>query len=77
MRGRSQAHTTHIAALTRASLDARRDRLEGYATKLAKVCQDIENNDEKCLVLIHARHGHKLLLRLLRAKFDDKVCSRP
>jgi hypothetical protein len=57
-------------------LDARRDRLEGYATKLAKVCEDLEN-DDKCLVLIHARHGHKLLLRLLRAKFGDKVCFRP
>ena len=53
------------------------DRLHGYASKLAAVCDDLEKHSEKTLVLVHSRHGHKLLLRLLYAKYGDKVVGYP
>ncbi|KAL3928708.1 MAG: hypothetical protein SGPRY_002276 [Prymnesium sp.] len=62
-------------ALARAD-PARRERLEGYASKLAAVCKDLET-EQKSLVLVHNSHGHKLLLRLLHAKFGDKVLGYP
>lgn len=53
------------------------DRLRGYASKLAAVCDDLEKISEKTLVLVHSRHGHKLLLRLLHARYGKEVVGYP
>ena len=48
------------------------DRTEGYCTKLAAVCDDVDSC-LKTVVLIHSEHGFKLMLRLLEARFPGQV----
>eukprot|EP01043_Picozoa_sp_COSAG02_P085418 COSAG02_NODE_23068_length_731_cov_1.060127_2_plen_162_part_01 len=47
------------------------DRVRGYASKLSAVCDDVSLHGDKTLVLVHSRHGFKLILRLLNARFPD------
>jgi hypothetical protein len=49
------------------------DRVRGYASKLSAVCDDIDKYGGKTLVLVHSRHGFKLMLRLLDARFPNEV----
>jgi len=49
------------------------DRVRGYASKLAAVCDDVSSHAGKTLVLVHSAHGFKLLLRLLDARFPSEV----
>ena len=49
-----------------------RDRVEGFCSKLAAVCDDVDTS-KKTVVLIHSHHGFKLMLRLLQARFPGEV----
>ena len=51
-------------------------RLEGFSTKLFHVCQQIRAGHKlKTLVLVHDRHGFKLLAMLLAEYFGREVCA--
>lgn len=51
-----------------------RDRVEGFSSKLAAVCDDVDN-DLKLVVLVHSEHGFKLIIRLLQARFSGQVAA--
>ena len=48
------------------------DRADGFCTKLAAICDDLDGSRDKTLVLVHAHHGFKLLLRLLCSRYGKK-----
>lgn len=52
------------------------NRLEGFSTKLYEVCRKIgEGGELKTLVLVHDRHGFKLLAKMLDEYFPGVTCA--